>query len=194
MSQNLRTDAETLIQLSIPFLFRIRDMTPGPEVEDWLNQEYGPRSAFYRGMAGLALGGLREGWAANVEIDGSRYRRSLIAEPSMRTHWFSITSVYMDSMANGAESADRHYRGQFHVHPYGEFNMVIPLTPNARLAGPRGWCGEGWTAPAPGSRHYPEVRGGALVALFYLPAGRIAYPEPGRMGAPPASCGRAAPG
>jgi hypothetical protein len=33
----------------------------------------------------------------------------------------------------------------------------------------------GWTAPAPGSHHYPEVPGGALVALFYLPAGRISY-------------------
>ena len=35
------------------------------------------------------------------------------------------------------------------------------------------WQGAGWTAPDPGSRHYPEVKGGALIALFYLPAGRI---------------------
>lgn len=31
------------------------------------------------------------------------------------------------------------------------------------------------TAPDPVSRHYPEVRGGAVIALFYLPAGRISY-------------------
>jgi Domain of unknown function (DUF4863) len=39
----------------------------------------------------------------------------------------------------------------------------------------QGWQGPGWTAPGPGSRHYPEVKGGALIALFYLPAGRISY-------------------
>ena len=33
----------------------------------------------------------------------------------------------------------------------------------------------GWTAPAPGSHHYPETKGGAIIALFFLPAGRIAY-------------------
>ena len=30
----------------------------------------------------------------------------------------------------------------------------------------------GWTSPGPGTHHYPLVRGGALVALFFLPAGR----------------------
>ncbi|WP_249142677.1 DUF4863 family protein [Bradyrhizobium sp. AUGA SZCCT0160] len=29
----------------------------------------------------------------------------------------------------------------------------------------------GWTAPDPSSRHYPEDRIGAVIALFYLPAG-----------------------
>jgi hypothetical protein len=54
-------------------------------------------------------------------------------------------------------------------------NPVVPLNPTARLRGPNGWCGAGWTAPSPGSHHYPEAKGGALIALFYLPAGRISY-------------------
>ena len=70
---------------------------------------------------------------------------------------------------------DGRYRGQYHAHPYGEFNMVVPLGPDAALNGPNGWCHAGWTAPAPGSHHYPEARGGAVIALFFLPAGRIAY-------------------
>ncbi|MGY6020066.1 4-hydroxylaminobenzoate lyase [Streptomyces spinosirectus] len=41
----------------------------------------------------------------------------------------------------------------------------------AELVGPNGWQGPGWTAPAPGRHHYPEVRGGALIALFHYPAG-----------------------
>jgi hypothetical protein len=63
-------------------------------------------------------------------------------------------------------------RGQYHGHPYGELNMVIPIDAGAELKGLQGWQGPGWTAPDPGSRHYPEVKGGALIALFYLPSRR----------------------
>jgi hypothetical protein len=55
------------------------------------------------------------------------------------------------------------------------FNWVSPGTLGAALAGPNGWCEAGWTAPPPGSHHYPEAKGGAVIALFFLPAGRIAY-------------------
>lgn len=44
----------------------------------------------------------------------------------------------------------------------------------AALAGPNGWCHGGWTAPEPGSAHFPEVKGGAVISLTFLPAGRIA--------------------
>jgi hypothetical protein len=69
------------------------------------------------------------------------------------------------------------YRGQYHAHPYGEINCVILLdeTSKAQLKGMQGWQGAGWTSPGPGTHHYPEVRGGELVALFFLPAGRISY-------------------
>ena len=53
--------------------------------------------------------------------------------------------------------------------------MVVPVTPGAAIKGPNGWCYGGWTAPAPGSHHFPEVKGGALIAFFFLPAGRISY-------------------
>lgn len=34
-----------------------------------------------------------------------------------------------------------------------------------------------WTSlyPDPGSHHYPQCRRGGVVALFFLPAGRISY-------------------
>ena len=158
---------EQLIARSIPFLHEIRNRTAGGDLEQWLNRTYGPSSSLYQDLSRLIKAGVDEGWAANQEIDGPRYRRSRIAEPSEATHFFSITAVYMNSRER--------YRGQYHAHPYGELNMVVPIDQNAVLAGPNGWCGAGWTAPAPGSHHYPEVRGGALIALFYLPAGRISY-------------------
>jgi len=169
------TDREELIERSLPFLDEIKDMTTGTEVEQWLNRTHGPDSALYRSLARLVRQGVRDGWAANVELDGPIYRRSRIAEPSERTLGFSITAVYMDSTGNTQGNPGHAYRGQYHAHPYGEFNMVVPLDDGAALNGPNGWCEAGWTAPAPGSHHYPEARGGAVIALFFLPAGRIAY-------------------
>jgi hypothetical protein len=159
--------AQDLIERSVPFLREVRNRTAGGELETWLNETHGPGSELYGDLARMITDGVREGWAANIEVGGRAYRRSRVAEPSESLEYFSITAVYMDSVEP--------FRGQYHQHPYGELNLVVPLDPDARLMGPRGWRGRGWTAPGPGSHHYPEVKGGALIALFYLPAGRISY-------------------
>jgi hypothetical protein len=80
----------------------------------------------------------------------------------------------MNSM-EGTDNRDIIFRGDYHLHPYGELNLVVPLDATALLAGFNGWRGAGWTAPPLGSHHYPEAKGGALIALFFLPAGRISY-------------------
>jgi Domain of unknown function (DUF4863) len=167
---------EELVQRSIPFLREVKDMTPGAKMERWLNETYGETSALYQDLARLIKIGIEEGWAANQEVDGPNYRRSRILEPTPETFQFSITAVYMNSTdPQRFKDEDDHevLRGQYHGHPYGELNLVVPLTKGAELKGLQGWQGPGWTAPDPGSRHYPEVRGGAVIALFYLPAGRI---------------------
>jgi Domain of unknown function (DUF4863) len=166
---------DELIRRCIPFLDEIKDMTPSAKVEQWLNSTYGPGTSLYDDLARLIKAGIEEGWAANVEIDGPRYRRSRIAEPTAETFNFSITAVYMNSMDGAQADPEQTFRGDYHAHPYGEMNMVVPLNAGAKLAGPNGWCGAGWTVPAPGSHHYPEVKGGSLIALFFLPAGRISY-------------------
>lgn len=158
---------QQLIDRSIPFLEEVKNRTAGEALDVWLNETYGPGTELYDDLARLITEGVKDGWAANIEVDGPNYRRSRIAEPSEQLSYFSITAVYMNSIER--------YRGQYHQHPYGELNLVVPLDAGARLVGPRGWCGAGWTAPGPGSHHYPEVKGGALIALFYLPAGRISY-------------------
>lgn len=177
---NDMNDRERLIAASIPFLEEIKDMTAGTEVEKWLNGKYGPDSELYKTLAGLVKAGVRDGWAANVQIEGARYRRSRLADATEQTVDFSITVVFMDSTANTQGNPENSFRGDYHTHPYGEFNMVVPLSKDAAIAGPNGWCHGGWTAPAPGSHHFPEAKGGAAVALFYLPAGRISYDAPVR--------------
>jgi hypothetical protein len=169
---------DELIQRSITFLREVKDMTPGAEMERWLNETYGESSALYRDLSRLIKAGVEEGWAANQEVEGSDYRRSRILEPGSDTFQFSITAVYMNSESPRRftdEDDGDVLRGQYHGHPYGELNLVVPLNKGAQLKGLQGWQGPGWTAPDPGSRHYPEVRGGAVIALFYLPAGRISY-------------------
>ena len=141
--------------------------TPGHDLEKHLNITYGPESAYYKDFSNYIYQGLRDGWVASNSIDGKKYRRGKIALPTPETSFFSITTVYMES--------EDVYSGQHHGHPYGEINCVIPLDEKAELKGMQGWQGAGWTAPGPATHHFPQVRGGALVALFFLPAGRIAY-------------------
>ncbi|KAL2793708.1 hypothetical protein BJX66DRAFT_338601 [Aspergillus keveii] len=165
----LHPNAEKLIARAEEFFAEVADLTPGHELEKHLNENYGPGNPFYEDFCSLIRAGItnNEGWVATDELDGPKYRRSRLLTPSERTRFFSITTVYMDSQAE--------FRGQYHLHPYGEINCVVQIDPSAELKGMSGWQGAGWTSPGAGTHHYPEVRGGALVALFFLPAGRISY-------------------
>jgi hypothetical protein len=181
--------------------------TPGVSLETRLNREYGPGSKLYEDMSKYVREGIKEGWAANVELDGPNYRRSKICLPSPENRFFSITTVYMNSVEEYSGYFRLHWPdlssrvihcaheglrstrlavikyllicfsqfSQYHVHPYGEINCVVQIDESAELKGMKGWQGAGWTSPGPGTHHYPQVRGGALVALFFLPAGRISY-------------------
>jgi hypothetical protein len=143
--------------------------TPGKDLEARLNTEYGPGNPIYEDMAALIRTGVKnnEGWVAVDELDGPKYRRTKVSLPCAENRFFSVTTVYMES--------EEVYSGQYHLHPYGEINCVIPMNDTAEIKGMQGWQGAGWTSPGPGTHHYPQVRGGALVALFFLPAGRISY-------------------
>ncbi|KAJ7111583.1 hypothetical protein C8R43DRAFT_158524 [Mycena crocata] len=136
--------------------------TPGKSLENRLNQEYGAGSTYYKDFTHLIKVGIEEGWAANIPIDGTRYRRFKLSLPCEATRFCSVTTVYMSTVTD-----ERDYKGQYHAHPYGEINCVIPIDEQGQ--------GKGWMSPHGGSHQYPQVRGGALVALFFLPAGRISY-------------------
>ncbi|MHC2273740.1 hypothetical protein ACVME8_000351 [Bradyrhizobium diazoefficiens] len=75
---------EQLIERSIPFLQEVKDMTPGAEMERWLNEKYGEESPLYQDLARLIKVGVEEGWAANQEVEGPNYRRSRILVPGIR--------------------------------------------------------------------------------------------------------------
>lgn len=176
MSQTTLTSTkDEFIARCIPLLQEIKDKTTSAEVEQWLNSTYGVESELYKDLSRLITLGVKEGWVADVEIGGSRYRRAQLVAPSAETFFFSMTGVLMDSTDNTQNNPEDSFRGGYHSHPYGEINLVVPLNEGAALAGPNGWCHGGWTTPAPGSHHFPEVKGGAVVSITFLPAGRIAF-------------------
>ena len=176
MSQSITNGSkDELIQRLIPFLQEIKDVTAGAEAERWLNATYGVGTPLYGDLARLITLGVREGWAAEQEVAGPRYRRSRLFAPSEESSFFSATAVLLDSTDNRQGNPEGSLRADDHLHPYGEFNLVVPLDDGAALAGPNGWCRGGWTAPGPGSSHHPEVKGGAVISLTFLPAGRIAF-------------------
>ncbi|KAH8669040.1 p-hydroxylaminobenzoate lyase [Xylariales sp. PMI_506] len=159
--------AQKLVDRCCEFFAEVEDLTPGKDLEARLNKEYGPGNAYYEDFCRYIKQGLEEGWVAETEISGRTYRRGKISLPTEKTRYFSITTVYMES--------EEVFSGQYHQHPYGEINCVIQINKTALLEGMNGWQGAGWTSPGPGTHHYPRVRGGALVAMFFLPAGRISY-------------------
>ncbi|KAM3507497.1 hypothetical protein MY11210_007110 [Beauveria gryllotalpidicola] len=173
MSSSTHPNCQLLIQRVADFLSEIENLTPGRHLEERLNQEYGPGNEFYDDFARLIRAGLEndEGWVATDEVHGAHYRRTRISSPTEATRFCSITAVYMNPRARN----DEVLRGQYHLHPYGEINCVIPMAEGAQLKGMNGWHGAGWTSPGPGTHHYPEARRGPVVALFFLPAGRISY-------------------
>jgi len=166
---------DELVARLIPFLQEVKDMTTGTEVEQRLNTKHGVESELYKDLSQRITAGVQQGWLAGVEIAGPRYRRSQLVLPSAETFFFSATAVLMESTDNAQNNPEGSFRGSYHLHPYGEINLVVPLDQGAALAGPNGWCHGGWTAPAPGSHHFPEVKGGAVITLSILPAGRIAF-------------------
>ena len=176
MSQTPFTSSkDELVARLIPFLQEVSNMTTGSEFEQWLNTKYGLESELYKDLSRLKNIGVKDGWLAEVEVAGPRYRRSLLTAPRAETFFFSATAVLMDSTNNAQDNPEGSFRGSYHSNPYGEINLVVPLDEGAALAGPNGWRHGGWTAPEPGSRHYPEVKGGAVFTLSILPAGRIAF-------------------
>ncbi|MBK4736749.1 DUF4863 family protein [Noviherbaspirillum pedocola] len=123
-----------------------------------LNAEYGPGSPAYEALFSACREGVRDGWLCNREGGGIRYGRVLKATDA--THGFSVDVVDMQDLA-----------GPHHVHPHGEIDLIMPLTPGARFDGhPAGWCVYG-----PGSAHRPTVSEGRALVLYLLPQGAIEF-------------------
>lgn len=62
-------------------------------------------------------------------------------------------------------------RGQYHGHPNGEVDMIVPESANVKFYG----MGRGLIVYAPDSEPYPAVTGGKAIVLYLLPGGNIDF-------------------
>jgi hypothetical protein len=127
-------------------------------LESHLNASHGAGSELYQQIFDACKIGVRDGWLANREGGGLRYGRVLKATDA--THGFSVDVVDMQDIA-----------GPHHVHPNGEIDLIMPLTPDACFDGhPAGWC-----VYEAGSAHSPTVSRGRALVLYLLPQGAIQF-------------------
>lgn len=127
-------------------------------LESHLNAEHGAGSHLYELIFDACKIGVRDGWLCNREGGGIRYGRVLKATEA--THGFSVDVVDMNNIA-----------GPHHVHPNGEIDLIMPLTPDACFDGrPAGWC-----VYEAGSAHRPTVTEGRALVLYLLPQGAIQF-------------------
>ncbi|SIT78883.1 protein of unknown function [Burkholderia sp. b13] len=141
---------------------RVTEPLAGRELDgalaDWLNARWSPQSAEYRELAQACQAGVAQGWMCNREHAGIRYGR--IFEPDASTSGFSVDVVDMADVA-----------GPHHIHPHGEIDLIMPITPNATFDGhAAGWCVYG-----PGSEHRPTVSNGRALVMYLLPHGAIEF-------------------
>lgn len=127
-------------------------------MEAHLNAEHGPGSHWYDKVFDACQIGVRDGWLCQREGGGIKYGRVLKATAA--THGFSVDVVDMQDIA-----------GPHHVHPNGEIDLIMPLTPGACFDGrPAGWC-----VYEAGSGHRPTVTQGRALVLYLLPQGAIEF-------------------
>ena len=105
----------------------------------------------------LCLEGLEEGWLCDREKGAAKFSR--LAKASDDTHGVSIDVVL--SSGEGVE----------HTHTKGEVDLCFVEEGSATFDG----HGAGWIVYPPGSRHSPDVEGGKMLILYFLPDGEIEW-------------------
>jgi hypothetical protein len=98
------------------------------------------------------------GWMCAHGDEGRRFGR--VIKPSADTENLSVDVVQLNNVA-----------GPHHAHPKGEVCMVMPQDEGTTFDG----NAAGWCVYAPGTAHYPTVRGGNALILYLLPDGEIEF-------------------
>lgn len=69
------------------------------------------------------------------------------------------------------DAVDMAGAGAVHTHPNGEVSLCFAIEGDPRFVG----YPEGFVVVPPGSRHVPEVTGGRMVIVYFLPGGAMVW-------------------
>lgn len=69
------------------------------------------------------------------------------------------------------DAVDMAGAGAGHTHPNGEVSLCFTTDGDARFVGHR----DGWVVVPPGSHHVPEVTGGRMLIVYFLPGGAMVW-------------------
>ncbi|MCL4799388.1 MAG: DUF4863 family protein [Burkholderiales bacterium] len=131
-------------------------------LEAELNRAFPPGGGPFREIERACHAAIAAGWMCREGDAARRYGR--IFEPEAALAGFSVDVVDITDLV-----------GNHHVHPTGEIDMIMPVTPAARFDG----RGRGWLVYAPGTGHRPTVTDGRALVLYLLPQGRIEWSKSG---------------
>jgi hypothetical protein len=145
-------------QLLQPLFKTIAGATIDKTLEDRLNRDFPADGAFFARIEQACHAAIKQGWMCKHGDDGRRFGR--VIKPSAEPGDLSVDVVQLNNVA-----------GPHHAHPTGEVCMVMPQDDEATFDG----HAAGWCVYAPGTAHYPTVRGGDALVLYLLPEGQIEF-------------------
>ncbi|MGE5048722.1 MAG: DUF4863 family protein [Deltaproteobacteria bacterium] len=123
-----------------------------------LNQAFPAGADVFRRLEAACREGIAEGWMCTQGEGKRKFGR--IFEPAEDLSGFSVDVVDIDDLV-----------GNYHRHPNGEIDLIMPQTPGATFDA----RSAGWLVYAPGSGHRPTVKRGRVLILYLLPQGRIEW-------------------
>jgi len=109
------------------------------------------------GIRKLFAQGVEEGWLCQQAAGSARFSR--VAKASDGTHGYSVDAVRLSGP------------GVWHRHTRGEIDLCFARAAGARFDGNP----EGWVVLGPGTDHVPEVTGGTMDILYFLPGGALEW-------------------
>lgn len=127
-------------------------------LERRLNETFPAGGEVFRDLEQACREGIAAGWMCTQGEGQRKFGR--IFEPAPDLAEFSVDVVDIDDVV-----------GNYHRHPAGEIDLVMPLTPEATFDA----RGAGWLVYRPGSGHRPTVKRGRVLVLYLLPQGRIKW-------------------
>jgi hypothetical protein len=160
---------QELLELLAPILDEVAALNPRArtspdavaELESRLADQFPPDGDTVRAIGALVRVGVRDGWLCDRGPESARFSR--IAKPSQNAHGLSIDCVSMIGTAID------------HTHPNGEITIGFA----AEGADPEVVRFEdrpaGWVFLGPGTRHRPQVDGGRMNLIYFLPDGAVQW-------------------